>query len=62
MAFKIQKAEAKPTKEIRLSMPGDLWELVEGTALAEGVEAHEVIRQAIAYALRPRKARKSTKD
>jgi len=58
--FKIKKSAQSEPKDIRLSVPYDLWSALELVAARDGVEWQEVARQAMAHALRSemREARK----
>lgn len=58
--FKIKKSTQSEPKDIRLSVPSDLWAALELVATREGVEWQEVARQAMAHSLRSemREARK----
>lgn len=59
--FKIKKSAQSEPKDIRLSVPSDLWAALELVAAREGVEWQEVARQAMAHSLRSemRETRKS---
>lgn len=50
--FKVKKAASVEPKDIRLSVPADLWAALELVASREGVEWQEVARQAMAHSLR----------
>lgn len=52
MAFKIKKAASTPSVQKRLSLPGDLWAAIEMVAKREDVDENEVVRQALAHALK----------
>jgi hypothetical protein len=52
MAFKIKKAAVSTSLQKRLSLPGDLWAAVELVAKRDDVDENEVVRQALAHALR----------
>lgn len=52
MAFKIKKAASSPSVQKRLSLPGDLWAAIEMVAKREDVDENEVVRQALAHALK----------
>lgn len=61
----LKKPQTKGTKETRLSIPMEIWEAIESISTREGMEINEVVRQALAYALRseiralmPKKGRK----
>jgi hypothetical protein len=52
MTFKIQKISPRPAKDVRLAFPAEIWDQVEELAKKEETEAAEVVRQAVAYAVR----------
>ena len=59
--FKIKKSAQSEPKDIRLSVPADLWAALELVAARDGVEWQEVARQSMAHSLRSelRETRKS---
>jgi hypothetical protein len=50
--FKLKKSAQTEPKDIRLSVPAELWGALELVAKREGVEWQEVARQAMAHSLR----------
>ena len=59
--FKLKKSAQAEPKDIRLSVPAELWAALELVAKREGVEWQEVARQSMAHSLRAevKEARKS---
>lgn len=52
MSFKPTKKAHVEMKDVRLSIPVEVWEAVERMAARDGLESAEVARQALAYSMR----------
>ena len=52
MAFKVKKPAKPEMVDKRVSVPGEIWAAVELAAKRDSVDPQEVIRQALAYALK----------
>jgi len=59
--FEIPKETKKPAKDLRLSIPGDLYDQIEAIATEEQVDSLDVIRHALAFALSTRTPKRTRK-
>ena len=52
MAFKVKKESKTEMIDKRVGIPAETWAAVDAVAKREGLDPQEVIRQALAYALK----------